>query len=571
MASTLETPLQSAMRSGRRAFIFIGFFSFFLNLLMLVSPFYMLQIYDRVLSSNSKDTLFFLTLLAVGLLAIGAVLELVRSRILVRLGEAIDDDVNAAVYDAIFRRRQQSGAGGGQPVRDLETFRQFMSSAGLVAFFDAPWTPIFIAVIFLFHPWLGVIALVGAILLFAVALTSEFATRDRMRRAAGASMTAHSMVESNLRNCEVAHAMGMTDALRARWMSQHLRGLENQTVASDRSGLLTAIAKLIRPVLQIGILGTGAYLVIEQQITAGVMIAASIILGRALAPVEASIAHWRAFIAARASYERIREILTAHPAPEERMPLPAPSGALSVEGVTLLPPGGDKPILLAVNFSVAPGEMVGVTGPSGAGKSALARLITGVWPPKVGVVRLDNASLSDWDDQALGPHIGYLPQDVELFSGTVAENIARFQQVSSESILDAARLAGAHEMILRLEQGYDTQIGEGGVALSGGQRQRIGLARAVYGLPALIVLDEPNANLDTAGEQALSEALLRLRELKRTVVLIAHRNSGLPPVDQILTVEGKQVRTYSSKDQNAAAANPAAATGGGTVTPIVKF
>lgn len=556
------------MRSARSAFVFIGLFSFFLNLLMLVSPFYMLQIYDRVLSSGSKDTLYVLTMLAVGLLAVGSMLELVRSRILVRLGERIDVHLNDAVYDALSQRRLETAKGGAQPLRDLETVRQFMSSAGLVAFFDAPWTPAFIALIFLFHPWLGMIALFGAVILFAIALMSEALTRDRLRRSAGNTMAGQAMVEANLRNAEAARAMGMTEALRRRWLNRHVEGLTHQSVANDRSGMLTAIAKLVRPTLQIAMLGVGAFLVIEQQITAGVMIAGSIIMGRALAPVEASIAHWRSFVAARSARGRIRELLEAHPAPDERMSLPEPKGALTVEGVTLLAPGATQPILMGVSFAVQPGEVVGVTGPSGAGKSSLARLLTGVWRPRVGNVRLDGADLSDWNPEELGQYVGYVPQDVELFDGTVAENIARFQEVQADKVVEAAQLAGAHEMILRLPLGYDTPIGEAGATLSGGQRQRVALARAVYGLPKVIVLDEPNASLDTDGEKALSQALKRLRELKRTVVMIAHRNNGLGPVDQILMVENGRVKSYSNKDQQQAQAAQAAQQGGGNITSL---
>jgi len=542
--SSLKSELRGALYSARYVFLAIGIISLFLNLLMLVAPFYMLQIYDRVLTSQSKDTLYVLTILAVGLLAISGLLELIRSRILVRLGARLNRHMTHDLFETLVRDRiatQQSS--GIQPVRDLESVRSFLTGPGLTAFFDAPWTPVFIGVIFLFHPWLGSIALVGAIVLACVAISSEVMTRKPFRAATEEMQGAHRLAESTLRNADVVWGMGMLGDLRQKWQSKHFASLGHTGKATDYIGTFTAFAKFIRPGLQIAVLGLGAYLVIEEQITAGVMIAASILMGRALAPIEASISHWRGFMAARAAYGRMISLLSRYPIPEDRLELPAPQGNLSVEGATLVPPGSERASLYNIGFKLNAGELLGVIGPSAAGKSSLARMLIGIWPPKLGNVRLDGADVSDWERAQIGRYIGYLPQDVELFDGTVAENIARFQDASPDRIIEAAKLANAHDVILRLPEGYETNIGDGGAILSGGQRQRIGLARALFLAPCVVVLDEPNSNLDSDGEEALKVTLQKLKQMQRTVVIVSHKRSTLSAVDKLIVLDnGRQVK-----------------------------
>lgn len=544
-----RTTLNEALGRARRLFTVVGLFSCFINLLMLVGPLYMLQVYDRVLASRSEDTLLALTALAVGLIALSAFLELVRSRILVRLGARFDTDLNARVFSALFAQQLQGRtANGGQNLRDMNSLRGFLTGPGLAAFFDSPWTPAFIVVIFLFHPLLGSIALIGAVCLFLLAIVSEFATRKPLQHSAERMLAAHEFASSALRNVEAIRAMGMLNPVRDRWQALHSDGLSLQGGATDRAGSLTAVVKFIRPCLQIAMLGFGAYLVIQEAITPGVMIAASIIMGRALAPVETAINNWRHFIAARGAYHRLQTLLHANPELAPALSLPNPEGKLQVETVTALPPQGNKPVLQGVSFELMPGQMLGIVGPSAAGKSALARLLVGVWPPAAGDVRIDGARLAGWPAEEIGHHIGYLPQDVELLSGTVAENIARMQAPDSEKVIAAARLCDAHEMILRLPDAYDTEIGEAGCVLSGGQRQRIALARALYGDPCLVVLDEPNANLDSDGEAALHETLKRLKDMGRTVVIVSHRPAVLTAVDFVLVLRAGQLESFGPRD-----------------------
>ncbi len=548
MRNKLSNELRETVYAARYVFMAVALFSFFLNLLMLVSPFYMLQVYDRVLTSRSKDTLYALTLLAVGLLAISAMLELVRGRILVRLGARLDRYVTHDLFAALIEDRIATHRNtGSQPIRDLETVRSFLTGPGLLALFDAPWAPLFLALIFLFHPLLGIVACVGAAILLVLAILSELTTRAPWQRATSESMQAHRFAEASLRNADVIWALGMLGDLRRRWQDKHLAALSYSGKATDLLGTFSAIAKFVRPLLQVGLLGFGAYLVIEEEISAGVMIAASIVMGRALAPVEASITHWRSFIAARSAYGRLSTLLAEYDINRQRMKLPAPKGRINVEGMTVVPPGAPKPSLINVSFQLAPGELLGVVGPSAAGKSSLARALMGIWTPKIGHVRLDGADMADWDRKDLGQYLGYLPQDVELFDGTVAENIARFEQPSAEAVHKAAQIANAHEMILQLPDGYDSQIGEGGCVLSGGQRQRIGLARAIYRLPCFIVLDEPNANLDSEGEAALHLTLKQLKALRKTVIIISHKRSTLADMDKLLVLDAGRVKMFGPK------------------------
>lgn len=541
-------------------------FSIAINLLMLVSPLYMMQVYDRVLTSRSLPTLVALTGLALALLAVMAALEFVRSRIMVRISAWLDAALNRPMFEAAFRDRVAGASGSAaQPLRDLDSVRTFLTGPALLAVLDAPWTPLFILVIFLLHPLLGFVATGGALLLFALALVTELATRDSLTKATRASHAADGFAEASLRNTEAVHAMGMLPGLFDRWTGFREAAVEQQQAASERAGAISSLTKFVRPALQVGMLAAGAYLAVQQIITPGAMIASSIILGRALAPVEAAIGSWRSLVLGRAAYRRLSATLRRHPVLPPSLELPPPKGRLAVEALHAAAPGQTKPILRAVTFSLEAGEMLGVIGPSGAGKSSLARVLGGAWLPLAGNVRLDGADLVRWPREAVGPYIGYLPQDVELFDGSVGDNIARFGALDAGKVVAAAQAAGAHDMILRLPAGYDTSLGEAGQLLSGGQRQRIGLARALYGDPRLLVLDEPNANLDAEGEEALVAALAVLKANGRTVIVIAHRPSLLANADRVLVLRNGTVEHFGPRQEVMAKLRrpvPAAAEGG---------
>lgn len=542
--------LSEAFRATRTGFLTAIVFSFFINVLAFVGPLYMLQIYDRVITSRNGMTLLALTVIAAFLLVIYAVLEKIRSAVLVRLGILFSALARTRLFNAVLKGNLlQPNGGHTQTLRDLDTVREFLTGTGLISFCDAPWVPIFVVGCFILHPWYGYIASAGAVLIFCSAVANELLTRKQLKAASLHSIVASSYASATFRNSEVLHAMGMLSGLRERWLTRHNEGLKLQAAASDRAGHLVAASKFIRAFMQVAILGTGAYLSIEQQSTPGAMIAASIIMGRALAPVEMAVANWKGFVAARTAYERIVALFRAVPEDGPRMPLPTPEGNLSVDQIVAVPPGSREPVLRGVSFSLKPGEVLGVLGPSAAGKSSLARVLVGVWLPVNGKVRVDGAELSHWSPERLGQHVGYLPQDVELFSGTIAENIGRFGAQDEEKIIAAARMTGVHDMVQSLPAGYNTQIGEGGMALSGGQRQRIGLARALYGKPAYIILDEPNASLDADGEAALLSAIQQLRQERRTVVLITHKTNVLATVDKILVLSHGQIAGFGSRDE----------------------
>lgn len=545
-----RSELAEILLSMKRYFMGVGIFSFFINLLMLTGPLYMLQIYDRVLASRNDMTLLALTFLVVGLFLLMAMLEFVRSRVLVRVGAAIEAKLNSRVFDAAFEATlRRGGADARQALTDLTQMRQFMTGNGPFAFFDAPWFPIYIAVIFALHPWLGWFAIAAAILLVILTLWNELSTKKPLAKANVLANQANNFAHNNLSNAEVIEAMGMLDALRARWKRLHALHLVEQARASDRAGFIASLTKFVRLTSQSLILGLGAFLAIRNQITPGEMIVGSILLGRALAPLDQLIANWKGFSQARLAYHRLRELLAHFPKRPASMPLPAPKGLVTVENVVAVPPGGQTPILRGVNCGFAPGTITAIIGPSGSGKSTLARLLVGVWPAHGGKVRIDGADVSQWDKSQLGPYLGYLPQDIELFDGTIAENIARFGEVDPGKVVEAAQLAGVHDMILRFPKGYDTPVGPGGAALSGGQRQRIALARALYGDARVIVLDEPNSNLDDAGEQALLAALQHLKEKGRTVVVITHRTNILKAVDNILVIRDGIGQAFGPRDQ----------------------
>ncbi|NMQ27662.1 type I secretion system permease/ATPase [Candidatus Accumulibacter phosphatis] len=546
--------LERVLLSFRQAFMTVGAFSFFTNLLMLTPSIYMLQLYDRALGSRNPTTLLMLTLIALGLLALMSLLEWIRSMVLVRVGARLDLDVNQRIFNATFERNlRQAGQNPAQALHDLASMRQTLTGAGLVALTDAPWMPIYLIVIFMLHTHLGIFALVGVLLLVTLAVVNERVSAGPLGEAQKLSMAANAQANNNLRNAEVIEAMGMLPAIRGRWFKLHQKFLEQQALASDRAGMLTALTRFARISLQSLALGYGALLTIEGEMTAGMMIAGSILVGRALAPVEALIGNWKQLVSARSAYKRLSELLGMYPARIAGMPLPRPLGEVAVENAATGAPGSKTLILRNVNFKLQAGEVVAVIGPSASGKSTLARLLVGIWPTLAGSVRLDNSEIFKWNKDELGPYLGYLPQDIELFGGSVAENIARFGEVDSDQVLAAAQAAGVHELILLLPNGYDTPLGEGGSALSGGQKQRIGLARALYGDPAFIVLDEPNSNLDDLGEAALADTIRRLKAKKRTVVIVTHRMTTLAVADSILVMHEGTVKAHGPRDQILAA------------------
>ncbi len=524
--------------SFKQAFRSIGVFSAVINGLMLMPAIYMLQLYDSVLTSRNEMTLLMLTLIVIGAYIFLGALEYVRSFILIRVGAKLDLKLNKRVYTAAFEQSLKHGeSNAGQALKDLTNIRQFMTGNALFAFFDAPWFPIYIFVIFMFHPWLGIFALLGTTVLIVLAYINEKISRKPLDEANTMAVVSTNMASNNLRNAEVIEAMGMLPNLQARWNKLHSRFLNLQAEASEKAGIVTAISKSTTVALQSLMLGLGALLVLANEISPGMMIAGSILMGRAIAPVQLLINVWKQFGGARSAYERLTKLLEHHPAREPGMTLPKPTGAITVESVTAAPPGSRIPVIKGLSLSLTAGEILGIVGPSGSGKSTLARLLVGVWSAASGKVRLDGADVYLWNKEELGPHIGYLPQDIELFSGTVSENIARFGEVDAKKVILAAQRAGVHQMILNMPAGYDTKLGDGGAGLSGGQKQRLGLARAMYDDPAFIVLDEPNSNLDDVGEQALLNALIDLRNRRKTIVLITHRSSVISVTNKLLVLQ----------------------------------
>ena len=522
-----------------------------INLLMITPSIYMLQVYDRVVSTGNMSTLTMLTLIVLVLFLTLAALEWVRSQILVRVSTRLETLLNQRLFKVAFKQALFSAGQRAttQPLDDLTGLRQFLTGNGLFAFFDAPWMPVYLALLFLFHPLFGWFSVITAIILCLVALATEKVTTKTLSEANNISIVNRGMLGKNLRNAEVIESMGMLGNIRNRWMIGAVKVLDLQAVASSRAGLLTALSKVIRMSSQSLILGLGAYLVIEREISPGLMIAGSILMGRALAPIDLMIGTWKAFIGARDQYARLNTILLQIPDDKERMQLPDPVGRLQLENAFVVPPGGKVPVLKGISLVIEKGDIVGVVGPSGAGKSTLARAILGVWPTYNGAIRLDGAEIFNWDREHLGGFIGYLPQDIELFEGSISENIARFGEIDSEKVVEAAKMADVHDLILRFPEGYDTVIGATGGNLSAGQRQRIGLARALYGSPVLVVLDEPNSNLDEQGESALEKALAQLKQKLTTVVIITHRNNILSKVDKLLILNEGTVGLYGPKDQ----------------------
>lgn len=551
MRNTNGNGLQAALEACKGGFITVGFFSFFVNALMLAPTFYMLQVYGRAVTSGSVTTLLMLTLImSVLMLTMGA-LEWTRSRLMVRISTKLDALLSREVYRASFKRALESGGAdaSAQSMNDLTGLRQFLTGNGLFAFFDVPWLPVYIGVMFLLHPWYGVVAIGSAIVLMCLAAVNEKLTGKALAEANKQNLASNLHTTKNLRNAEVIESMGMLGTLMERWRQRHRKVLQLQSAASDRAGLISSFSKTFRSLVQSLILGLGAYLVIKQEINPGVMMAGSILLGRALSPIDQMIGGWKGFVNARSQYQRLNDVLEKQLAEPERMSLPAPKGHVQVENLIVSAPGSKTPIIKNINFTVQAGSVVGIIGPSASGKSTLARALLGVWRPQHGVVRLDGADVNNWDKEELGPHIGYLPQDIELFEGTINENIARFGEVDPGKVIEAAKMAGVHEMILQLPEGYDTAIGSGGLSLSGGQRQRIGLARALYGGPRLIILDEPNSNLDDVGERALGTAIRQIKVTGATVFIITHRTSILAQLDCLLMMRNGGIALYGPRDK----------------------
>lgn len=550
MTASKNTILELAFRGCRAAFAAVLLFSMFINLLMLTGSIYMLQVYDRVLISRSTETLIMLTVIAATALLALALLDVARGRVMVVIGEWLDRRLGGVLLGGgITSALNRSAEPSVQGLRDLTTLRVFLSGPTMFPIMDGPWTPVFLAVIFLLHPWLGWLSLAGAAVLFILALLNDRITRSALYRAGGASMKALQVAETAVQNADVVEAMGMRSRVVERWRVANEQAMSEQSVASRRGGIIIGMTKFLRQFLQVGILGVGAWLVILNELSPGSMIAASILMGRALAPVDQAVSAWRAAVSAREAYGRIRALLAALPEAVETMPLPAPEGRLEVEGVSYSHPGMDRPVLKNISFTLEPGETLALIGPSASGKTTLGRLLIGNYAPRVGHVRLDGMDVNKWDSENLGDHIGYLPQDVELLGGSVRDNITRMQDAEPDAVVVAAQLAGVHGMILRLPEGYDTQIGPGGGALSGGERQRIALARAVFGDPRLVLLDEPNANLDNDGEQALLNAIDVLKKRGATTVVIAHRASILRSVDKVLVLRDGAVQMMGPRDE----------------------
>jgi len=535
---------------SRQAFVGVALFSALLNVLYLTGSFYMLEVYDRVLPGRSVPTLVGITLLALILFSIQGVLDIVRSRLLVRVGGSLGEAVSERIHHVHMKLPLKGSASPGlQPLRDLDQIRSFLSSVGPSALFDLPWMPLYLGICYLFHPLIGIAATAGGLVLVVVALLTELLTRAPSAEAAHLVGRRNTLAEANRRNTEVVHAMGMAGRLGSLWSDCNRRCLAAQQRTADIAAGLGGLSKILRMALQSGVLGVGAWLVINQQATAGIIIASSILTSRALAPIELAISQWRGFVAARQSWRRLNELLGKIPADQARMALPKPVHSLAVETVSIVPPGTNRVVVHEIAFQLKAGQGLGIIGASASGKSSLARAIVGVWTAARGRIRIDGAALDQWSSEALGPHIGYLPQDMELFAGTVAENMARFEpQPSSDAVIAAATAAGVHELVLGLPEGYETQIGEAGAALSAGQRQRIGLARALYGEPFLVVLDEPNANLDSEGEEALTRAIQGVRARGGIVVVVAHRPSALAGVDTLLVMRAGRLESFGPKE-----------------------
>jgi PrtD family type I secretion system ABC transporter len=545
-----QDPIRAALEANARVFAVCFAFAAAMSVLALTVSFYMLEVYDRVLNSRSVSTLVLLTIIAFGGVFVFSALDSLRLRLLIRIGMRVANQLTAQVLRAMIALSAQAGgAAARQGLRDIDTLRNFIGSPGLAALIDAPFLLVFLFVLFMLHWAYFLIVLIGGGLIVAIAVLDQFLTSRTLTSSIGATIRAHQFAEDGLRNADLLEGMGISSTFVGRWRDQWVESLRLSLQSSDKDTMLTGFSRGIRQFIQVCLLGTGALLVLKFHASGGVMIAASIIGGRALAPIETMVSTWKSITAARLARGRILEILRRAPKRDEGMPLPAPLGRIQVERASYAPPGARKAIVAGVTFDLQPGDSCGVIGPSASGKSSLMRLMVGAWPCVSGIVRLDGADIYGWPRAELSQYIGYLPQDVELFGGTVRNNIARLTEGDPEAVVAAAKLAGAHEMILALPGGYDTDIGESGAKLSGGQRQRIGIARALFGDPRYVVLDEPNSNLDAAGEEALLVTLAELKRRKVTVVIVAHRPSILAAVDKMLALRDGQVEAFGPRNE----------------------
>ena len=547
-----STEVYDALKSCFPSFTGVAVFSAVVNILALTGSLYMLQVYDRVLSSRSIPTLIGLSLITLAAYALSGGLDMLRGKMLARIGARFDEQLSTRVFDLVSTMPLKGAkqAESMQPIRDLDTIRGFLSSLGPTALFDMPFMPIFLIGCFLIHPWIGVLSVAGGVFIIGLTIYTDAKSKAPSYEVTKSSAERHAMAESSRRNAEAIRALGMRDFLAGRYNEVHVRHVNDGLRASESTSGISAFAKVFRMVLQSAVLGLGAYFVVQGEMSGGLMIAASIMMSRALAPIEIAVAHWKGFTASRQAYRRLQHIMSLVPAQGQRMPLPAPKARLSVQEVYAGAPGTQLPIVQAASLQLQAGQGLGLIGPSASGKSTLARTLVGVWSTMRGEIRLDGAALDQWEPDALGRHVGYLPQDVELFEGTIAENISRFQpDAKPEDVIAAAKTAGAHELILNFADGYDTRIGESGASLSGGQRQRVALARALYGDPFLVVLDEPNASLDGAGDEALNQAILSVRKRGGIVIVITHRPAALGQVDQVAIMEEGRIKAIGPRDE----------------------
>jgi ATP-binding cassette, subfamily C, bacterial exporter for protease/lipase len=565
-----RSELRAALWAFRREFLVVGLFSMVYNLMLLAPTLYMLQVFDRVLSSRSELTLLALSLITLFFFGVMAFADWMRSRVLVRGGVRFDHELSSRVFDASFDSYlSDARSGPSRAFYDLIALRQFITGQGIFTLFDLPWAPIYLAVIFFLHPLLGWIAIVFAVVQGVLAWIGHRKSVAPAHEAAQANAQVQAYVQGKLRNAEVIESMGMLGNLRGRWRRAQNRALLQNAQAHGVTTRVVAWSKFVRYTQQSLSLGAGAVLVIHGEMSAGGMVATNLLMGRALAPIDQLAGAWRSFITSRDAFRRLEQLLTEYPERDPNLHRVAPTGEVTLRDVVASAPGRATPILKGISFSVPPGTVTAVLGPSGSGKSTLARVMMGIWPDVAGEVLLDGLPIQGWDRTELGPHVGYLPQDIELFEGTIGENIARFGELDSERVIAAARCAGLHDMILHFPKGYDTPIGEAGNLLSGGQRQRIGLARAVYGNPSLIVLDEPNANLDDAGEAALNATLQQMKALGKTIFLITHRAGSLMLADRVLILQDGQIRANGPRDAVLAALRPAGAPTQTPATPAV--
>ena len=550
--------LEKALKKVRSSFISLGIYSFFLNILMLASPIYMLAVYDIVMPAKSMDTLFVVTLVILIFFVGMAVLEYVRSRIMIHVSNKLDSYLNERVFNAAFDlAAKYPGKASAQPLRDFNTIKTFLTGPAAFAFFDAPWFPIYIAIMFAFDPVYGLYGIGATVIIIILTVLNEKATKKGLEHSNAMYQKSINHFNNAVRNVEVVEAMGMRRPLFKQWNQKHFEFLKTHTEASNTASIYTNASKTFRMMSSSLMYGVGALLAINGSISPGMIIAGAVLLGRALAPISQLVSTWKSFSSARLSYKKLNDLLNEFEEPKEKISLPAPKGKVTMENVVVIPPLAEKPVLKGISLNIEAGESVAIIGPSAAGKSTIAKAAVGVWRPASGHVRIDGADISQYNKDELGEHIGYLPQDIELFEGTIAQNIARFREEDPNKIIEAAKLSGTHDLILKLPHGYETKVGPGGSSLSGGQKQRIGLARAVYGMPKIVVLDEPNSNLDDAGEYALMMALRILKQKGSTIIFITHKKNLLALADKIAVVQDGNIKLFGPKDQVIAALNQA--------------